>query len=421
MLSSTSSQHKPNMADVRDVRIIGNQEDLAIQSNATKPPLVAAEPLQSINVIIDGRHRLAGGDAGETPYDFSVDINHNLFRARSIEVSKVGIARPPNITQHNQNLVIVAETWPKNVAQFESNNGGQGWAGEANNAVGVDGPIYYAFTVQLRTGFYSLQQFIDSFQTSLNFASSVASAPDGYHRAAVHPVVFTVTWKAEKQQLYITVERNGTNPILYPKIAFCSFSDQDILDYNFLYRGTNFAPFRHYVNFPGQMNQFTDLHASQYVGVLATDPTSLLSTYLGHTHLSGIVGLMYTRYAILNSETFCLYSITDSRASHPALYGDVVALVDLVDFSNHVHNNASGTASHNGNFKFIEIPDAPRVNIANSQRNLHNIISSYVIDEWGMSYESLFDMDTYAPEESVIVPTEGNMPCACIYFCKVWF
>ena len=85
------------------VSIISNRQDENIQTGYDKPPLFCVEKPDTCNVLIDGKD---GVNAGDDPFNFTVDLRTNLYRVRSIRVSKCIIPKINNITPYNNTLKI---------------------------------------------------------------------------------------------------------------------------------------------------------------------------------------------------------------------------------------------------------------------------------------------------------------------------
>lgn len=85
------------------VRIQSNRKDEDIDTGFSKPPLFCVEEPDSVNLLIDGKDKLSTGD---DPFNFTVDMRQNLYRARSVRVGKCIIPLINNITPFNNQVQI---------------------------------------------------------------------------------------------------------------------------------------------------------------------------------------------------------------------------------------------------------------------------------------------------------------------------
>ena len=88
---------------VTRVSIISNRQDEQIEQGYNKPPLFCVEKPDSCNVLIDSKDGINGDD---DPFNFTVDLRTNLYRVRSVRVSKCLIPKINNITPFNNTLKI---------------------------------------------------------------------------------------------------------------------------------------------------------------------------------------------------------------------------------------------------------------------------------------------------------------------------
>jgi hypothetical protein len=89
--------------NVQQVSIISNRTDERLEQGYIKPPLFTVEFADSVNVLIDGKDSI---NVGDDPFNFTVDLRTNLYRARFIKVSKCIIPKINNITPFNNQLQI---------------------------------------------------------------------------------------------------------------------------------------------------------------------------------------------------------------------------------------------------------------------------------------------------------------------------
>ena len=84
---------------------VSNAQDEDFQTGRSKPPVYTVEKPQSVNILIDSKHRLETG-AAQNLFDFSVTLSSNLYRARFVQVKKVIIPKIPNINPNNNRFII---------------------------------------------------------------------------------------------------------------------------------------------------------------------------------------------------------------------------------------------------------------------------------------------------------------------------
>jgi hypothetical protein len=98
------SENMRNMGSIPVVRIAGNRTDPDIETGMTKPPLFCVEYSDSVNILLDAKDSI--NPASDNPFNFSVDLKANLYRCRSIKVTKVICPKINNITPFNNQIVI---------------------------------------------------------------------------------------------------------------------------------------------------------------------------------------------------------------------------------------------------------------------------------------------------------------------------
>ena len=98
------SENMRNVASLPVVRIAGNRTDPDIESGMTKPPLFCIEKSDSVNILLDAKDSI--NLSQDNPFNFHIDLRTNLYRCRSIRVSKVICPKINNITPFNNQIVI---------------------------------------------------------------------------------------------------------------------------------------------------------------------------------------------------------------------------------------------------------------------------------------------------------------------------
>lgn len=132
---------------VQHVKFVSNATDEDFQTGRTKPTVVTVEQPTTINILVDSKDRLDKDvtNPNFTASNFRVTLNSNLFRSRFLRVRKVILARPFNVTIHNNHMIL-----KESLADSE-------------------------FSIDLPPGFYNTQTFANTLAALLNAASPNAS------------------------------------------------------------------------------------------------------------------------------------------------------------------------------------------------------------------------------------------------------
>jgi hypothetical protein len=85
------------------VILLSNRTDEAIETNVRKPCLITTENPDSVQLLIDSKNRV---NVTDNPFQFTVDLTTNLYRARSCRCTKAILPKIPNVTYFNNSLQI---------------------------------------------------------------------------------------------------------------------------------------------------------------------------------------------------------------------------------------------------------------------------------------------------------------------------
>lgn len=85
------------------VEIITNSGDNDIETGRILPCLFRVEKPSSTQLLIDSKDRVNPND---TPFNFTVNLSSTLMRSRSIKVVRVIMPKLPNVTVHNNTMLI---------------------------------------------------------------------------------------------------------------------------------------------------------------------------------------------------------------------------------------------------------------------------------------------------------------------------
>lgn len=214
-----------------------------------------------------------------------------------------------------------------------------------------DGVSTSSFSISLQPAFYNTTTF------SNELAARLTEAAGGDN-------VYVVVYDSVTRTFRVTYTNLGISRLFF----FHSES-------SFIVRGDFFAPFP---SFPSASDVLT-------VG------TGSLS--------SGAAGMLYTRYAIISSESFNQFSFSDSRATTLLLRGNIICIVDMTSI--YTPEDYDIGIPFSGIFASVETAEAPHIMVANSQRNMDHTIDIYVQDEYGEPFNDVMYLGSSYPANSL--------------------
>jgi hypothetical protein len=118
------------------------------------------------------------------------------------------------------------------------------------------------------------------------------------------------------------------------------------------------------------------------------------------TVTGGIAGMVYTRYAIISSESMNQYSFSDSRSTTLLQKTDVICIVDLTSLYT-PEDFDQGSQYGGALYSTIDTPEAPHIMVTNPQRNMNDKIDIRVQDEYGSDYNDLLELGAPSPPNSL--------------------
>ena len=302
------------MNSIQLVSIVSNYDQENITTGRMKPPLFIAQRNESQNILIDGKDRIRDGD---TPWNFVVDLQANMYRVKAATVQKVVCPKINNITNFNNQIII------KHVLGTTS-----------------------SFTLQ--PAFYNTSSLANELTAKIN-AQFVA---DG--------IADTVTTSFDSITKTFNISSVAGNNFFFDETC------------TFITRGIWCA------NFAGEP--------------LANAPS--VSSFN-----SGRASMLYTRYITFHSEALTLWSLGDSRTSDPAQGGSIIAVVDVCSIYEDLDFDVSTPFA--GSFKAVQTPEAAFLNVANSQKNLNDLVDIYSKDEWGQDMTQVMDLGVGYPANEI--------------------
>jgi hypothetical protein len=105
---------------------------------------------------------------------------------------------------------------------------------------------------------------------------------------------------------------------------------------------------------------------------------------------SGVAGMLYTRYAIVSSESLNQYAFSDSRTTTLMLKNNILCVLDLTSI--YTPEDYDVGVPFSGVYASITTPDAPHIMVTNPQRNMNDKVDITVQDEYGEDFNACMDM-----------------------------
>lgn len=121
-------------------------------------------------------------------------------------------------------------------------------------------------------------------------------------------------------------------------------------------------------------------------GLSALPPNGLDVQY------SGQAGMLYTRYALISSESFNQYSFSDSRATTALLRNNIICILDMTSIYSPEDYDIG--IPYSGVFASVQTPHSPHIMVTNPQRNMNDRVDIHVQDEYGESFNDVMDINT---------------------------
>ncbi len=245
------------------VRVASNMDKEENHSGGSRLPQFVFEENQSVNYLVDSNNRING-----TPFDFTVNMQQNLFRGRQLHLSRAIIPKIRNVNRNN------------NIIRWRFRNGE--FAGDD-----FVGPI----TTTLLIGSYGVQDLANEIQTQMTrdvrvFTSTLATVLCEWQPLTTTFFLSTYLVGSGDRALYI------------------------IEDSPFIVRGKNLCPFP----------AFADL------GLTGGPP---VPEAIEGGWRSGIAGMLYTRYLTLHSAAVNQFAFAESKTSSGTQGGSIVAIFDV--------------------------------------------------------------------------------------------
>ncbi len=316
------------------VRVASNMDKDENHTGASRLPQFVLEENQSVNFLIDSNDRFNG-----TPFDFTVNMGSNLFRARQLHLSRAIIPKLYNVNRKN------------NVIRWR-------WKDASTDYIG---PL----TSILSTGYYGVDGLANEIASKMNDLASLSGAPEG---TAILCQYDHTKGNFFLQFLLGTGVGGGS--------TLGSFYIID--DSSFILRGRNLAPFP---AFPDG-------------GTSGGDPTGSQFRQFGFN--SGIAGMIYTRYITLHSAAVNQFAFASSRMSRGTGDSDLIAIFDVA-------GQLASNDTFAGTFisdTTIET-DSPNIQIVNPMKQFIKFLDFRVRDEFGDVLDGIFPVDDITQSTAV--------------------
>lgn len=245
------------------VRLASNMDKEENHQGGTRLPQFVFEENQSINYLVDSNDRING-----TPFDFTVNMNQNLFRARQLHLSRAIIPKIRNVNNKNKTI------------RFRFRPGNPGFT------------PWRLLTAVLDIGQYGVQQLANEMGAKMTRAI-IDSGSTG---------TVLVEWKPLENVFVLSTFLGGQ-----PDRALYFLEDS-----SFIQRGKNLAPF---LAFPD----------------LGTTGVPVTTNAIESGWSSGIAGMLYTRYVTLHSAAVNQFAFAGSKTSRGTAGSDIIAILDVVN------------------------------------------------------------------------------------------
>jgi hypothetical protein len=135
----------------------------------------------------------------------------------------------------------------------------------------------------------------------------------------------------------------------------------------------------------------------QYCCALPAEPVANVPST--DTIYGSMAGMIYTRYLTVHSERLNSESYASTLTSDPTQGQDIIAILDVCSIYNQGDYDVS--VQFAGNYSAIETPNAPQINIVNTQKNMHPIIDIWVQDEYGSDLQDVMNLGSPYPENTL--------------------
>ena len=334
------------------VRLASNMDKEEITGGGTRLTQFVSEPPQSIDFVVDSRDKINGSS-----FDFTVNMQSNLFRARTASVSRAIIPKMFNVTSKNNVIEWRYDVRPDLVT-----------------------PQMRKLTSTLIPGFYDTARLCSEMMYHMNRSLKIDiidNVPTLSPASSNLTCVFDAETNTFKTNLIIT----QSLPIVTQYNAHHYYLE----GCSFIARGKNLAPFPGYPDFgptalpwPAGTSPTLPL-GSQYPYNL-TNGENQLRNFIMH---SGVAGMVYTRYITLHSKAVNQFSYGETRTSKVGFQSNVIAVFDVANVQVDP-NRFLGTYIPSAE------PDAPILSIINPQKQFQKFLDFQVRDEYGFLLDEIF-------------------------------
>lgn len=114
---------------------------------------------------------------------------------------------------------------------------------------------------------------------------------------------------------------------------------------------------------------------------------------------SGPAAMVYSRYLTVHSPTLNYYGFSQSVTSSFEQQSNIICVIDISTL--YEPSDFDPTKPYAGIVKSVDLNGSPQINITNGQKNMHNIQSFFVLDEWGLPLQDVMNLGAPYPDNQI--------------------
>lgn len=207
------------------------------------------------------------------------------------------------------------------------------------------------------------------------------------HNIILQPAFYNTTTLANEIATKMTASAGGANVYV---VTFDSITRTFTISYT-----NNGVPEQFYI-----VNTSTFITRGEFLAHFDSQNPGLDPSVVGlGSFTSSVAGMVYTRYAVVSSESFNQYSFSDSRATTLFLRNNIICMVDMTSIYSPEDYDV-GTP-YSGVFATVSTPEAPHIMVTNPQKNLNERVDIFVQDEYGEDFNDLMALGAGFPTNTL--------------------
>ena len=207
------------------------------------------------------------------------------------------------------------------------------------------------------------------------------------HTVTLSPAFYNTTTLANEISSQMTTEAGGVNVYV---VSFDPITRTFIITYT-----SAGSPRLFFIH-----SECSFIVRGEFLAHFRSAPGNLLPVDVGELEArSATAGMLYTRYAVISSESFNQYSYSDSRATTLRLRNNIICVADMT--SVYEPEDYDVGTPYSGVFATVRTPDAPHIMITNPQKSLTERIDIFVQDEYGESFNEIMDLGSDFPPNTL--------------------